>query len=64
MEEFIEDYMDCQAKQPKNDQPSPSLVIPNSREGSIFSPAQHSALRTQHSALSFYPFLLLCPLQN
>jgi hypothetical protein len=51
MDELIEDYMDCQAKQPKNDQPSPSLVIPNSREGSIFSPAQHSALSTQHSEL-------------
>ena len=57
MDELIEDYMDCQAKQPQNDQPSPSLVIPNFREGSIFSPAQPSALSTQPSALSTQNYL-------
>jgi len=68
MDELIEDYMDCQAKQPQMISHHP-LLSSRTSVRDLYSPllspqylalrTQHSALSTQHSALSFYPVLLL-----
>ena len=61
MDELIEDYMDCQAKQSQMISHHP-LLSSRTPVRDLYSPLlspQNSALRTQHSELSFYPVLLL-----